>query len=277
MLVTSHNRRERTLASLQSLIAQHDIGTLQLTVFLVDDGSKDGTGDAVAARFPQVRLISGDGSLYWGGGMRKAFGAAMEEGFDAYLWLNDDVRLFEDAISRIVACAEAAEFQGKTAIVVGSMCDPNTGLRTFGGYQVRKSGLHMYFDQVFPDSTQALPCDTMNGNFVFIPQSVARVLGNLEEAFRHNRGDVDYGLRARKAGFFVLVGPRYFGECIEDGRKDGTWRDRSQSFSKRWAHMMSPKGMPFGDWFLFTHRHFGWRWPFYAFSPCIKLLLGLRC
>ncbi len=143
VLVTSHNRKERTLASLQSLFAQHGIAEIELTVFLVDDGSTDGTGDAVAARFPQVRLLRGDGNLYWGGGTRKAFGAAMEEGFDAYLWLNDDVRLFEDAISRIVASAEAAASQGKTAIVVGSMRDPNTGARTYGGYQVRKSGLHM--------------------------------------------------------------------------------------------------------------------------------------
>jgi GT2 family glycosyltransferase len=277
VLATSHNRRDRTLAALQSLFAQRDIEALDLTVFLVDDGSTDDTGDAVAARFPQVRLLRGDGSLYWGGGMRKAFDAAMEEGFDAYLWLNDDVRLFEDAISRIVATAEAAALEGKPAIIAGSMCDPNTGLSTYGGYRVRKSGLRMHFDQVYPDSIRALPCDTVTGNFVLIPQSVARVLGNLDVAFRHYRGDLDYGLRGKKAGISVLVGPGYFGECADDTKIAGTWRDRTQPFSQRWTQLMSAKGIPVGERVLFTRRHYGWRWPFSALSPYIKLLLGLRC
>ena len=276
VLVTSHNRKERTLASLQSLFAQNGIGDFELAVFLVDDGSKDGTSEAVAVRFPWVRLMSGDGSLYWGGGMRKAFGAAMEEGFDAYLWLNDDVQLYDDAISRIVACAESAAIKGQTAIVVGSTCDPKTGSRSYGGYQVRKDGLHIHFDAVIPNSTRALPCDTFNGNLTLIPASLARVLGNLDDSFRHYRGDLDYGLRARKAGFSVLVGAGYFGECPDDSKIEGSWRDRAQPLSKRWAHLTSPKGMPFGDWFLFTSRHFGWRCPFYAISPYVKLLLKLE-
>ncbi len=275
MLVTSHNRKEQTLTSLQSLFAQRGIGEIELIVFLVDDGSSDGTSDAIAAHFPQVRLIRGDGNLYWGGGMRKAFGAAMEEGFDAYLWLNDDARLYDDALSRIVICAESAALQGHISIVTGSMCDSKTGSRSYGGYRVRTHGLHLQFEPAIPNSALALHCDTVNGNLTLIPASIALILGNLDGAFRHQRGDLDYGLRAKKAGFSVLVGPGYFGECIDDGRIEGTWRDQSQPFRKRWENMMSPKGMPFQDWLLFTHRHFGWRWPIYAISPYIKLLLKL--
>jgi GT2 family glycosyltransferase len=277
VLVTSHNRRERTLASLQALFAQNNSGEWELTVFLVDDGSKDGTGHAIAARFPQVRLLKGDGSLYWGGGTRKAYAVAMEEGFDAYLWLNDDVRLFEDAICRIVACAEEAVIEGKTAIVAGSLCDPKTGAISYGGYQVRKSGLRIYFDSIIPDTIKGRPCDAVNGNFVLIPHSIAQVLGNLDIAFRHYRGDLDYGLRGKKAGFSVLIGPGYYGECLDESTITGTWRDESLPFRKRWAHLTSVKGNPVGEIVLFTRRHFGWRWPFYALSPYVKLLLGLRC
>ena len=271
-LATSFNRKELTLASLQSLFDQRGVADIELTVFLVDDGSKDGTGEAVAARFPQVRLLYGDGNLYWVGGMRKALDAAMQEEFDAYLWFNDDSHFFDDALSRIVACAEEQASRGAAAIVVGSMRDPKTGAWSYGGFRKRGDYHRLYFDPVMPDETRVLPCDTMNGNFTLVPAVIVRALGNMEKTFRHKMADLDYGMRARRKGFSVLIAPGYLGECAYDSLK-GTWIDSSLSRRKRWAHLMSPKGAPVKEWLLFTYRHYGWRWPLYAISPYIKTLL----
>ena len=271
-LATSFNRKELTLASFQSLFAQRGAAHIELTVFLVDDGSKDGTSEAVTAQFPEVRVLHGDGNLYWNGGMRKAFDAAMQEGFDAYLWLNDDSRFFDDALSRIVACAESEASHGAAAIIVGSMRDPQSGVRSYGGFGKRGHGLRLNFDPVIPDDVRTLPCDTMNGNFTLVPASIARVIGNLDKTFRHQFGDLDYGLRARQKGIAVVIAPGYFGEC-SDNSIERTWRDLSLPRRKRWAHLFSPKGAPFDEWLLFTYRHFGWRWPFYALSPYVKTLL----
>ena len=41
-------------------------------------------------RHPDVRLLRGNGQLYWNGGMRRAFGEAMAADYDYYLWMNDD-------------------------------------------------------------------------------------------------------------------------------------------------------------------------------------------
>jgi GT2 family glycosyltransferase len=272
VLMTSFNRKKMTLEALESLCSQKQVEDLDVTVYLVDDGSRDGTSHAVAERFPQVSILQGDGSLFWNGGMRKAFAHAFAKGFDGYIWFNDDTCLDEDALHRLTVCADKVTKSLGPAIVVGSVRDPHTGERSYGGVRKRVSRFRLDFMPQLPDDREPIRCDTMNGNFTLIPAAVARRLGNLDGAFRHQLGDFDYGLRAMKAGIPIVIAPGYFGHC-SDNPTDGTWRDRSQPLAQRWRHLLSPKGAPFREWLLYTRRHFGWRWPLYAVSPYVKTLL----
>lgn len=274
VLMTCFNRRSMTLETLDSLFGQKHIGNLDMTVYVLDDNSSDGTGPAALQRFPQIALLQGSGYLFWNGGMRKAFAAALATGFDGYVWLNDDTRLGDDALHRLVGCAMDVVEPVRSAIVVGSICDPSTGEWSYGGVQKRTSGLRLDFVPKFPDTSQAVRCDTMNGNFTIIPAAVAARLGNLDDAFQHQLGDFDYGLRATKAGIPIFVAPGYFGYC-RDNPLLGTWRDSTLSLKQRWRHLMSPKGAPPKEWFLYTRRHFGWRWPLYSVSPYLKSVIGL--
>ena len=273
VLLTCYNRRQLTLASLDSLYQQQGVQNNQVSVFLVDDGCTDGTGDAVRMRFPEVNILQGNGSLYWNGGMRLAFDAALETGFDAYVWLNDDTVLYPDALKHIITTADEWLREGKPAIVVGSVRDPNTGRHTYGGFVRRPQGPALHFDKIEAQPLVAQTCDTMNGNLTLIPRSVAEAIGNIELRFRHQFGDVDYGLRARSAGFPIVVAPGYLGECAE-GSAAGTWLDHQAPFKKRWRHLMSLKGVPFGEWLLYTRRHYGWRWVHYAASPYVKTIFS---
>jgi len=273
VLISCFNRREQTLAALHQLFAQTRISLELLTVFLVDDGSTDGTSEAVAAEFPKVHILKGDGSLFWNGGMRKAFDAALREDFDYFLWLNDDSNLYPDAIERLLACARDYEARNVPAIVTGTMVSPVTGERTYGGRRMRPDGLRLEFDAVYPDPVAPVECSTMNGNFVLIPVIIAKTLKNLDPVFRHQIGDLDYGLRALRAGFRVVVAPGTHGVCSDNSRK-ATWRDGSAPLNVRWKHIMSPKGAPPREWLRYIRRHFGWRWPMYAVSPYLKALLG---
>ena len=71
-----HNRRALTLACLDSLRTQQLPGAT-LDVFVLDDASTDGTAEAVTQHHPDVRLLRGDGHLYYNGGMRRALDQAM--------------------------------------------------------------------------------------------------------------------------------------------------------------------------------------------------------
>src|SRR5262249_54422292 len=106
VLITCFNRRETTLACLRALEELQTPAGFALRVVLTDDGSSDGTGDAVRREFPKVQVVEGDGNLYWVGGTQAAWDAARPADF--YLWLNDDVRLLPDAITKLIETHEAS-------------------------------------------------------------------------------------------------------------------------------------------------------------------------
>jgi GT2 family glycosyltransferase len=240
----------------------------------VDDGSSDGTSEAVASAYPLVNVIHGNGSLFWCGGMRVAFAEAMRSDFDYYLWLNDDTNLLPGALDALLSAARKLESEGRTGIIVGSTCDAAEKQWTYGGLRRHLGWRGVKLTPVHPLDEDLQSCDTMNGNCTLIPRAVAKSLGNLDAAFRHGIGDFDYGFRALAAGFEIQVAAGYIGTCNTNSVR-GTWRDRTASFSIRWHNLVSPKGLPFKEWTTYTRRHYGVLWPLYTVSPYLKTILGV--
>ena len=105
VLMACHNRCDTTLSCLRLLFG--NVTDSIITVFLVDDGSTDGTCEAVKKGFPAVHTSRGTGSLYWARGMERAWQRALahehvDGKFDGYMWLNDDAMLAEDALEKLM-------------------------------------------------------------------------------------------------------------------------------------------------------------------------------
>lgn len=272
VLMTSFNRKEKTLAALQALAANTRLDDVELSAVLVDDGSTDGTAESVGQAYPWVRVVQGDGSLFWCRGMHRAFEVAMQTGCDYYLWLNDDTLLYPDAVSRMLAChANILSQTGKSAIVVGSTVDEHTGKLTYGGERRASWWRRTTFVRVTP-AVDAQQCDSMNGNFVLIPSEVAQRVGNLDSSFEHAMGDTDYALRASSLGIELWVAPGIFGTCGHNSI-EGTYLDVSLPFSRRWKHLLSRKGLPWRSWLILTRRHAGLFWPLFFAVPYAKQLV----
>jgi len=272
VLMTCFNRRDKTLACLESLFGQCLPERYTLHVFLVDDGSTDGTAEAVLARFPEVTVIRGDGNLYWNGGMRASMGMAMAHGHDFYLWMNDDTRLYPHALDTLLSTfVNLRERHGTPAIVVGSTRDPATGKTSYGGRRRTNNWQPLHYMLLDP-AAEPIPCDTMNGNCVLIPAAVAEVVGNLESAFVHSMGDWDYGYRAAAAGFPLYIAPGYMGECHNDAR-DRDARAGLLTLRDRWRKVTGPKGLPFRAWMVYTRRYAGPFWFLYWVKPYLMAVL----
>jgi GT2 family glycosyltransferase len=268
-LMTCHNRVACTTQSVRALKAQIVPG-ISLDLFLVDDGSKDGTAQAVINIFPQATILTGDGKLFWCGGMRLAFEQAINKNYDFYFWLNDDTILDQDALVRMLgAYREASARLCDAAIIVGSTRDPETGLFSYGGWnQFKKTSGLISWEKTPPDMDVPISCDTINGNCVLVSKAVVDRIGNIDAAFQQGLGDIDYGLRAIKNGCQIQIAPGYYGTCtINDN--SGLWMDGRLPLYLRWQKLLGPKGLPVKAWGVFTYRHKGHLWFLSWLAPYI--------
>jgi len=257
VLMTCHNRRDTTLACLDALFKQELPDAVIFEVYLVDDGSKDGTAEAVIQQYPSVKVIKGCGNFYWCGGMRMAWAEAMKEDYDYYLWLNDDTMLYPNAIEILLETSKKVDGSSQVAhsIIVGSTCDPITKQRTYGGYIFNPEKMNFVSQMPVIPTNSIQTCHTMNGNIVLISKGVFDSIGNISSEFTHAIGDIDYGLRATRKGLSILLSPGFQGVC-EAGRPS-LWTLPETPLAKRLRVLHSPKGLPPKEYMIFHKRHNG--------------------
>lgn len=131
-LLTCFNRKEKTRECLTSLFSIDS----SIDVYLVDDGSTDGTSKMVKELFPQVNLINGIGNLFWTKGMHLAWSEALKHDYDYYLWLNDDVILYPYFLEELYQCHSEA---GAMSVITGVIVDRNTKQVIYGGTRSPKA------------------------------------------------------------------------------------------------------------------------------------------
>ena len=121
IILTCFNRKDTTIKCIESLISQKL--NICYKIFICDDNSTDGTSEVLSKEYPQIHVIRGSGNLFWNRGMLTAWEYAKKtDRFDAYLWLNDDVELNENALRTMI---ESASMSNNKAIICGAFCDSN--------------------------------------------------------------------------------------------------------------------------------------------------------
>lgn len=267
-LLACHNRRDLTLRCLDALFSQSFRATVPaLEAIVVDDGSTDGTGAAVQAAFPSARVVAGDGTLFWARAMQLAESWAVREQPECLLWLNDDVTLDVTALDRLLATAATCP----DAVVVGALLDPDTKAIAYSG--VMRSWWHPLRARPVEPGDRPLEAETFNGNVVLVPRLVYERVGSIDGGFAHSQADFDYGLRARQAGFRIVVAPGTYGTCRRPDWQ-GTFYDTRLSLRQRWQLVQSAKGLPMRSHARYLRRHGGPLWPLFWATPYVKLALS---
>ena len=265
VLLTTFNRREQTLRCLSALQSQSLPPGTDLSVFLTDDQSADGTAAAVRKAFPQTTLFEGTGSLFWAGGMRHTWRMAMKTEPDFFLLLNDDTTLFSDAVSSLLAVAQ----KKPGAICIGSTRDESSGLLSYGGWKITASK-RWQSEKVF-SPTDILSCDFANANIMLVPAEVASINGVLSDRFTHALADYDYCLRAKRNGFNVVLAPGFQGSCTDDHQVN--WVSAGSPLAERIKYLHSPKGLNYTEYLWFIRTYFPLSYPAAFLKLWLKTLL----
>ena len=206
-VVLSWNGRDDTLACLTSL-ARADYSPL--TLIVVDNGSADGTADAIAERFPAVEVIRNGTNVGFAEGNNVGIRRALELGADAVLVLNTDVEVASDAVSALVAemrrRPDAASLSSKVLYApppdriwfAGATFDPRSG------YNGRLVGYREPDDGRFEDVVET---DRACGAAMLVPRRVLEEVGLFDShLFAYSEG-TDWSLRATARGYRHLVVP----------------------------------------------------------------------
>lgn len=246
VLLTVFNRREKTLSCLRALIKQDLPNGYALDVYLTDDGCTDGTPEAVAAEFPDVTIIKGDGSLFWNRGMLAAWTEAEKTDHDFFLWLNDDTFLSDNCIRFLI---EESKTQQDEAIIIGATVNSDRTKITYSGWRDRR---------LIDPRSDCREAVCFNGNIVLIPRWVYDKLGKNDPYFRHALGDFDYGLRASEIGIKNIVCSEICGVCDEHPSLP-KWMDPSRPLRERWKALYSVGGNGANpvEFFYYKRKHHG--------------------
>lgn len=254
VLITCHNRKQKTLKCLSSFYASVFPANFIFDLYLVDDASSDGTSDAIKNKFPQITIIAGNGNLFWAGGMRLAFEKArISKDYDSYLLLNDDVELKPDFFAKILTTQKyCINIYNNGGLYSGSTFDKKVGAVSYGGNLLFK-GLDNPNYKVVKPSNYPQPCHLTNANVLYIEKEVIEKIAFLDEKFIHGIADFDFSLRAHKAGFPVYITPDYCGFCEDD--HGNNWSNL-KSLKQRIKYLKSPLGLSYNEYLFYIKRHF---------------------
>lgn len=271
-LLTCFNRKPKTLEALTHLYKAKEYSTtpIKLDIYLTDDGSTDGTAEAVLKKFPEVRILKGTGELYWAGGMRNSWSSALKSEYHGYLLLNDDTNVFTDLFNVLERTEQysIAEF-GKTGIYIGSTEDHQTKKLSYGGAVYSNRFLAKYEKLVPSEIPQS--CELGNANIMYVASEVVEKIGILSSEFQHGLADFDYTLTAVKKDIPVLITPGILGQCTNDNKNPYN-AFRNASLKKRIQMLYHPIGLDFSSNLKFMKRNFPLRLPFVFLSGWLKVL-----
>ena len=202
-----HNRKELTLRCLKSLF-EADLTGIDPHVIVVDDGSTDGTADALAREFPEVTVIPGDGNLWYTAGTNVALDAALKNKPDYILAINNDSEFDPEFLQRMI---ESARDNPRSVIgaVLVSWDDRKRVFQVSPKWNVWWGGMRHWVKQTV-DTLPAGPWEVelIVGNCVLFPAEAIREVGLMDERKLPQYGDAEYTPRMRKAGWRLFVDPR---------------------------------------------------------------------
>jgi GT2 family glycosyltransferase len=212
-IVPVYNRRETTLQALRSL-SRIDLTGIDFRIFIVDDGSTDGTAQAIEKDFPDVVLVHGDGNLHYAGGTNAGMVAAKDWNPDYYLLMNDDSVFHDQFLLRLLETA-----RNVPRSVVGALLllwdRPHRVFQVGLRWNASKGGWIIPEDlTAFSVRSEPFDVECLVGNCTLVPSAAVAECGLLDaQRFPHGWGDAQYFMRLRNAGWHLMVNPRAYVWC----------------------------------------------------------------
>jgi len=243
IIILSWNGREDTLECLASL-DKVEYDNFRVTV--VDNGSTDGLEAAVRSGFPAVNYLYSPVNLRFAGGNNLALRMMSPGPVDYFLLLNNDTIVDPAFLQELVKVCETDNKIGLAGGKIYYYHQPDTIWFAGGKANIRRAymrhlGIGKQDDGSFDYAGEVT---FLNGACVLIRASVVEQIGLLDEDYYLYGEDLDYCLRAVKAGWKLYYQPAA-----------QIWHKVSRS-----SPTLKKLYYRYWSWIILMNKHTAWYW-----------------
>jgi hypothetical protein len=206
IVVLNWNGRADTLACLRSL---QTLANESTKVFVVDNGSTDGSVAAIRAAHPEVELIETGSNLGYAGGNNVGIERAVADGADFLLVLNNDTTCAPNMVEELLRAAARHPRAGMLCPRMFYAHEPDRVWFDEARWDTRS----LYFAFPGQDRLEAELSSTDHGSdfacgaALFVRAEVIREIGAFDARYFLVWEEADWCYRARKHGWSCMVVP----------------------------------------------------------------------
>ena len=180
------------------------------TIFFVDNGSNDGSGDKIALEFPEINCINNQKNEGFTGANNKALKVILKQNFDYVLLLNNDTEVKPDFLSLMQASMDSDNNLAATQPLILDFPNKNTiwnaggSFNTFFGLSKTRYKGMMYK----PNLKIETLTEWISGCCILVKIAVVKEVGLLDNRFFAYFEDVDWSIRMTNLGYKLGVVPK---------------------------------------------------------------------
>lgn len=205
VLLPVHNRWSFTRQFLESLADQELASETSVTVVVIDDGSTDGTGTELA-RFPDVHVLSGNGTLWWAGSISEGLQWVLPQLTDRDLvyFANNDTILEPLHLATITQAMvdSGADLVGSVSFEIWPDGHRNPVTTAF---TIDRE--HLDVVNIRPEELEVAHIDALAGRGLLVSPSAARALRFQPQRIPQHFADIAATVDLISQGFTAVVEP----------------------------------------------------------------------
>jgi GT2 family glycosyltransferase len=181
-----------------------------LRILLVDNGSHDGSVEAIRTSFPQIEVLPLESNIGFARGNNIGIRHALSHGADQIMLLNNDTTIDPQAISRMSRILQSSSEIGIVVPKILYYAKPTRiwyagGKLSFWTGTIRHLGIREEDSGAFENRFDT---DFATGCCFLTRRSVFTTVGLLDETYYMYTEDADWSLRVRRAGFRIVFEPQ---------------------------------------------------------------------
>ncbi|MGQ9709119.1 MAG: glycosyltransferase family 2 protein [Anaerolineae bacterium] len=221
VIIVSWNVRSLLEACLRSLLDDLARSGLEAGVWVVDNGSSDGTPEMVARTFPTVHLIARPDNIGFAAANNQAMRAVLEDAPPRYLWLlNPDTEVLPGATTALL---HAMESHPRVGVAGAKLLYPDGTLQhsafRFPGLvqlafdllpmpaRLYETPLNGRYPRRLYEGETAFFVDHPLGAAMMVRTAAVNQVGLMDEGYRIYCEEIDWCWRMRRAGWRALCVP----------------------------------------------------------------------